>query len=432
MQRNENRSGMDKHLKKRSRKRLVGYSLAIFLLFIVSMFHWIGWNDRASAIYLLSGLIMLFSFRKEHVSLDFSVRNVIPCILLYICHLILNLNWTGNLLNTAIYTNALSFLFPVMMMVCISPSDKKTVLDNVSRWFAWLMIPALFLYVLSLFVTLPSFGTVSLSDSFESAGSDYGVARNCIFLLQPINSGSFTRFRGPFLEPGHLGMMCAFLLFANRHDYRKKHNLILLISLAATFSLAGYVLWAIGFFMIRYAQNRIRLSNLLLYSFILLSLFAFSQLYKNGDNLINELIFSRLTYDQDKGISGNNRSGAKTTLMFAEMLGDKHVLLHGYDENELTFLKGEAGNGLKYYLVVHGLIGLLLAFVYYLSLLFISKNKKIAVLSFLFVFLMFIQRTYPFWFSWIMCYNYMIDIPFAARPKIRGRIKKRKIPTCAR
>lgn len=414
-------------VRKKRKKSLTGYSVAVFLLFIISMYHWIGWNGRAPLFYVLSVIIMLCSIKKEHVVMDFSKRKVIPCLVLYVSHLIVNLNWHGDILATAIYTNTLTVLFPLMLMVCISSSDKRIVQENVSKWFSWLLIPALFIYALTLFIDLPSLGITRFSSSETFSNPTYGIDNNYFFLMTPTGSDGFSRFRGPFLEPGHLGMMSALLLFINHHDYKKRYNVVVLISLILSFSLAGYVLWVIGFFMIRYAQNRIKLKTLLLFSAVLGVIFAFSQLYNGGDNILNEMIFSRLEYDEDTGFSGNNRSGVKTALLYANMISNPKLMLHGYSASELAYLDGEAANGLKYLIIRKGLIGMLLCLAYYVCLLFISKNKKIAVLSFIFIFLMFVQRTYSFWFCWIMCYDYMIDIPFYARirkKKLKHRLKR--------
>ena len=71
--------------------------------------------------------------------------------------------------------------------------------------------------------------------------------------------------------------------------------------------------------------------------------------------------------------------------------------------NEL-FNRTIAGSGYKIFLLQYGIIGMLLVFFMYYSysLTAINENRKFAALFLLFMGIIFLQRCYPFWFSWQM------------------------------
>ena len=56
----------------------------------------------------------------------------------------------------------------------------------------------------------------------------------------------FFRFSGPFAECGHMSMICAFLLYANRFNLQQWYNIVFFISVLFSLSLAGYVLLGLG------------------------------------------------------------------------------------------------------------------------------------------------------------------------------------------
>lgn len=48
------------------------------------------------------------------------------------------------------------------------------------------------------------------------------------------------RFAGLFLEPGHLGTICCFLLYVENFNFKKLGNIVLLLGVLFSFSLAAY------------------------------------------------------------------------------------------------------------------------------------------------------------------------------------------------
>ena len=156
-------------------------------------------------------------------------------------------------------------------------------------------------------------------------------------------------------------------------------------------------------------RGRIALAKLILYIVLVVSFIQIGQHYNNGNNIINERILSRLEYDEERGISGNNRNSDAITLLALEMWsGDVGTLLFGYDNK--YFLQFEdwelIGSGFDKFLVHHGLLCVLLVLSFYLYTICTARDKKFALLFFVFVAFCFWQRCYAQWFSWIICFYY--------------------------
>ena len=275
------------------------------------------------------------------------------------------------------------------------------------------MIPGIIIYFVLFYIDLPNLGMVTYSQDIAQ-NSDYGYGYNYIFLIRPLSLAVgefFERFQGPFLEPGFLGMMSAWLLYATDHNYSKKESWVILLSLILSFSLAGYILWLLGFIFSRFTKNNIKIIKVILYLILLLSAVFIIQNFNGGDNVFNNAILSRFELDKDLGIVGNNRTTITVHEMYDKMFDDVDLFLTGYNESYFDESdRSSIGNGYTLFFVKNGFFGLLLGWSFYLYLFFSSKNKKYAFFMFLFFCACFWQRTYITWFSWLICYSYPIFI----------------------
>jgi hypothetical protein len=238
----------------------------------------------------------------------------------------------------------------------------------------------------------------------------YHPYKNFIFYVEPTSINYYWRFNGPFLEPGHLGMMSAFLLLATGFDLGKRDTWILVVATLMSLSLAGYVLAFVAFLFCRFHQGKISLQYVVLYLFVMLLFYLYGTFYDGGDNIINEKIFSRLEADEDRGFTGNNRVFGQIPLYYEMMWSDTKTMLFGYGRETMKWLAetGSRGTGFTMWMVSHGIVGTVLSMLFYLVYSLFSKNKLFAFLSFAFVCMVFWQRSYPFWFSWVICYVYGI------------------------
>lgn len=269
------------------------------------------------------------------------------------------------------------------------------------------MIPCIVTYFLVQFGTFPSIGNVWLNHE-HSYQTSYILRENYLFYVYSDFYG--IRFNGPFVEPGHLGMMSAFLLFANGFEVKRKDNMVILGTIILTLSLAGYAFAFIGYLFVLYGHGKIRFSRVMLFILTIFLIYLFANYYNGGDNLLNEKILSRLESDKEKGFSGNNRVDTEVMLYFYSMFSDEKLLLFGYGKDMYDWLLSHrhGGTGIYMWTVQFGIIGSIAAMIFYLSYTMFSKERIVPLLFFLFVVILFWQRSYPFWYSWIICFVYGI------------------------
>ena len=377
------------------------YSFFLFLLFLTTMGCWFAWGTMKTIMLTILGICLILSAIIGGIKFVFSRKNILLCAVFYIAFITVSLSFSIRIF----FTQLPYYLIPTICVVCVGNNIKQYALSYITKWFAYLLISSFIVYVFSFWIG--SSPLESISPNMETRGP----YDNFLLYVRPVISHTdFRRFNGPFIESGHLGMMSAFLLFANRFDFKKIENIIIGFILLASFSLAGYILAFIGFFFVRYHQGKTKLLNLIMYVMLVGGFYFIGQYYNNGDNLINEKILSRLEYDEEKGITGNNRVSLYQMELYAQMYNDPTLLLMGYSQETQDALEDdlEHGNGYQLYFIRHGLIGTLVAFAFYILSLLFAKDQKYAFLFLIFVILCFLQRTYPFWLSWIICYDYAI------------------------
>lgn len=381
----------------------IGFYFCIFILFLNSMGLWIGWADREKIVNLVTIIaLVLYLYNYYYVKFVFSKNNVFLAFILFI----------GNILFIQNFglTHIQGF-FIFLIICCLRHDYQIQCLYYIVKWFAWLMIVSILVFLLAQLGAMPSFGTLNrIGDVMHSYFSqDYIVRTNYLFYCASDFYG--IRFNGPFTEPGHLGMMSAFLLYADGFDFRKKETWIILFAILLTFSLAGYVLVFVSFLFLKYEKNEIKAHFILLFLIFILVVYLFGIFYNNGDNFLNEMIFSRLEYDEEKGFSGNNRVFGQIDIYYAAMFNDIHTLLFGYDKETIEYLAwhNSRGSGFVMSMVTRGIVGSLGGLMFYFVYYFYEHKNKTTFLFLSFVLLMFWQRSYPLWFSWIICFVFGIS-----------------------
>lgn len=221
------------------------------------------------------------------------------------------------------------------------------------------------------------------------------------------------RFNGPFLEPGHQAMISCLLLFANKYNFKDcKYLWILLIAIIISFSLAGYVLLVLGYMFLKVHS----VSKVVLFAIsLLIAGYVVTDVWNDGDNPVNVLIFERLEYDKDKGITGNNRTIEATDDYFYRCVKDGTIVLgiRGKDVGK----NNVRGAGYKIYLLNYGLVSLIIISIFYLLLIPPRSDKRYAYFFFLLLSIVFLQRAYPYWYSWM--FPYVIGIGVTVKNRIK-------------
>ena len=372
------------------------YAFFVFFLFLVSMQLWIGWGHKAVLMSICGILTIICGYSCNMYK--FSKKYVIAVLIIYISYIY---NSIGDVSRT-IYSQILPILIPIICVLCVRDAYKKQILMLITKWYAILLVPSVIIYLVNNIVHLPSMGII-YHDNLNYDGFE-----NYLFYVHEINGSG--RFNGPFLEPGHLGMISAFVLMANNFKLKKTYNLIILASVILSLSLAGYMLALVGYILCAYNEGKKNAGKLMIFAVVVVTCVLVAQNYNGGDNIINEKILSRFEVDEEKGIAGNNRASFHVMILFEDALNDNNLLLYGYDreyqrQNEELFT---SSNGLVFFIVRHGIVGVLIVFLFYAYLAIKAENRKYALSFLLFVCLCFLQRTYYYWIPWILCFDYAI------------------------
>lgn len=296
---------------------------------------------------------------------------------------------------------SMSFLFLYLIGYCmftLKESRKRDLLSSVTNWLGIIIAISLCFYIVWLFIDFKQFGTLK----WEAYGQDYQPYRNFYLFIMPTYGVIIPRFSGPFIEPGHLGLVASLFLFANKFDF--KRNPILWAHLAGllfSLSLAGYVMLAIGYFMIKSSSNK---QILLVAGVFAAAYFGVTQFWNGGDNPVNDTIIERLEYDENKGIKGNNRNLYSTDKVYSKMVEDGSIVF-GMGEKEYGELnkKGMVGGaGYTIYAMFHGIVGIIIIFFYYAYMSWNAKNRIFALKFLFLIAACFMQRAYPQWIAWLL------------------------------
>lgn len=376
------------------------YSL-FFFSFLLSMNLWLGWEGRAKYLNAIIAILSLVIIWLKKIKLTFSTQNIGMFLLLVLAFTLNKFVWG--------YAYVLHFL-SLFLIICLNDKDKEICLSFITKWFGYLMVPSMIVYGLFFITNLPSFGIQRGNLNDWALNSGYGVCQNYLFYMRSSFESYAIRFNGPFLEPGHLGMIGAFLLLVNGFDFKRKGMWLIMFSIVLTLSLAGYMLAFIGFMMIIFYKGKLQLKDLCLYTTLFFSIYAFGIYYNGGDNIIYEKVLSRLEADDEKGFAGNNRVFGLIDVYFAALWNDTQTLLWGYSKDTMEWLADNNSRGTGYimWMCSHGIIGTIAVSVIYIFYFLCAKARKFAGICLIFVVFMFWQRSYPFWSSWIICYVYGI------------------------
>lgn len=265
------------------------------------------------------------------------------------------------------------FLFTVSVIL-LPIDEKKLLLDAISKCMVLMIIisvPAWLLFLAG--VDLPHSDMILHPNGFHKY-FDYRFfrvdARNdeVIDMIIP-------RFQSWFLEPGQFATPCVFLFFLNGARFNRK-NLPFIIGIILSFSLVALVLF-FGSIIARkiIVKEKHLFIKLLLIAIVVGGVAYYFTQYVEQENSVNKYVFSRLEYDEDKGISGNNRTSHYFDKKYKEFLqspdrylGIKQQLSEGYNWTNNC-------SGYKKFIVKNGFIGFGL-FMWFVFLLFYFNRNK--------------------------------------------------------
>lgn len=372
---------------------LLVFATGIYLLMLHSMNAWFLWNiDRMwlEVITLMIGVVLVIRNRKTY---HFSKGSQILVLLFSLAIL-----WNSKLGLGFILMLPISFF----IMFGLSKQSLKKMLQWWTNLYAFILAVSLIGWVLSWSNILPSFGTIA-----HPAHDNYSYT-NYILCIR----GSFydIRFNSIFLEPGHTAMIAAFTLFVNKFNLKSKAVMTILISTVFTFSLAGYILMFLGYCIIALQSLKVKqiVRKVIPYILILSVVYYTGITYQNGNNLFNELILERMQIDDEKGFSGNNRTGELTDNTYESFIKTPEVMTGLSPQKYSKYVNSGfiEGAGYKLYVMQKGIIGVLFVLFAYFYIYRCSYNKRLTLGLLLVYIAAFWQRAYPFWYSWLVIFYF--------------------------
>lgn len=385
-------------------KELLKFSLLLCIL--KSMNYWMLWYTNTRIIYLFTLLLIVICVSQKKIEWKRKINGnyIIGFVFFALFAILQNYTVLANKTSLLSYSNTFLLLGIFYAVLRFGNSFKDEFICFLEKAMVFLLVPALIVFFANFFISLPYIPTIYM-DSFGN--EPYGLLKNYIFLIHHAEAiadlASFPRFCGPFLEPGQLATFLSFLLLLLKFDFSKKSRYVLLVALLVSFSLAGYVLALMGVVLVKSHKMK---KFLPLVCLLVVAYFVGAN-YNNGDNLLNKYILVRLEYDEEKGITGNDRSSGITDRIFEEelMSSTTHMLFG------LPHYRGEAigGSGYKTYLVKYGVFNLLFLLVAYLVISSSARNKREMLIFFVLLIASFLQRATPLIFYLPFLYLISLD-----------------------
>lgn len=337
---------------------------------------WPLWGGKGTAMaYCL--LVVLFGLKIHHIIKKMMLLECWSTFLfLCICFLI-------HPLFTGFHTSNILIIMSFLLALGLDDSEKVKALDMFTNILACIVAVSLPAWLIHVFVfEFPSFGEI---DNSEFKGNIYPM-NNYLLFVTMATANTF-RFYSMFDEPGVLGTLSAFVLFANKYKFEKKKNLIILIGAFFSFSLAFYILTFIGY-LSQSLKNikKILISVILL---LLLSIIAYSAL---KDNLAFQ--YSVVERISGGGVDNlDNRTGYQASRFYDSFIFTSDALM-GIGSDEMMNKQLKEGQSYKLFIIEYGVLSTIcLLFSYFV----LAGNKNINIYFFFLIFILsFLQRPFAF------------------------------------
>ncbi len=383
----------------------------ILLAFFGSLHPWFLWP--LGTLYplpsgLLIGTAMLISkttkdnwFTNDHFLAPVMGYVAISTYMLVINETNIN-GYIVNVFHTAIF-------YSIFRLKTEKMEALMTFLCKVMGGLLLVSIPAFFLYL----VGFPFVGVDAVY------GDDlYSYTNYFLFMIDDRTLWAFfPRFSSVFLEPGHLGTAATLLLSTQFGKWKKWYNIVLLVALLLTFSLAAYVIYVVVIFLKLWVQRKQFIGKLIMMVAFISTIVVGSFFYNNGENLLHDLILIRLEVE-DGEMAGNNRVTEDFDTDFEKLCESSAVIFGKKRENP------EFGNsGYKVFIYENGIVGTVLMLIFYIASLGKIRDRRATASAFILALLGFIVRGYPLWYSNYLTYY---DLAHEAPPLHDDAGKKKK------
>lgn len=376
----------------------------LLLAVLYSMNAWMFWHLPELLIpsVFFAGFFLIVITTRNAFSFQ---SNVIVVFAMLALALGINANMNG-------YIFALFKFMPFVLFVSLKDSVQISIYNNLRNAFCLLLVLSLIGWVFYLAGRDLIPGVLDVYGWSERRNDFQYIFENHFIYVVNLRMENYiiNRFSAIYMEPGYFGCLLCVLLYIERFDFSKWTTKTMLVSLVLTFSLAGYLVFAFSFASTKISDSQNRFFKLILMVCVFFLFYEFFASYNGGDNPVNQLIFSRLEYDAERGIAGNNRVEEYFDNWFNTSFIFSPDVFFGNHENYLRLFEGSVNVGWKYYVANMGLLGL---FTYILYLWKVIKEFKVDyfTICLLFIYLLIFSRGHltNFLFYFMALYYFMLQ-----------------------
>lgn len=360
------------------------FKFSLLILFLQSMFAWFLWGQLVFAV-IFSVLSTVFFASINKGVFIFKKSTFLPVFLMIFIQL-----YVVRDMNINAFIASILRIIIITIVLFLNDEIKIKIFKFLTNSLAIILLISMIAWVLYLVGIALPYTFVDVNDGQYNFNNYYFFLLNYVGMDLPV-----PRFSSVFLEPGQLGMITSFLLFANKFEFKRISVLIIFIATIFTFSLAAYVLLFVSATAYLTLNSKNSIKILVFWSALIFILFSFFSTYDNGDNMINNLIFSRLQYENGD-ISGNNRFSQDLDIYYDRFIASNDVVF-GIGSANYSKLSWEGGNaGFKVFLIQYGILGVILIFLTYLFVVFEYRTKMAWILLLVYI-LSFLQASYALW-----------------------------------
>lgn len=403
-----------------TREELFSMFWAIIIAF-QSMFPWFFWNTLLlKGVFIIIFLISSINLLKRNLDMTMSLYMVVLALFTL-------LHAKFGEVDILSSFNRLVTMLPLFIFPLFSLEYKKAFLKIL------ITIYALILGVSLLFFAAWMSGVYLPHTQIQNPNPFYPPFDNYYFFIVGVDMGIMTRFSSIFTEAGHVGMISALLLYLNGYSWRDWRNICMTIALIWAFSLAGYLLYVIGFILFTIAERKTAYQKIRTIVLTLMGIVAVIAVVGSlNRDIMDEKIFKRMEFSSSGGFEGDNRNNKYFDLVFDSL--EVEDLLIGMDQ-DIYVQKGldVDNSSYKNFILKDGVIGLVLIFIIFL--LYLKRYpSRLGTAYFILLTLSFIQRPYILWemeslpyMAAMTIFNYdQLHCHDKVPPKKRNKKSKRK------
>lgn len=282
----------------------VSFMTGLFVAYLSSLHPWFMWSLNNAYWLLFSTSCMAFAYCLDypHKALFCRTDIVVPAAVCFLLTAYMILTNALNPMQAIIpVLRACVFLFLFM----VRRESIFPIFTRICQIMACLLLVsgiAFALHVVGISLPLPSW------DCQYNEGQ-YSYTNYMLFMIDDRSIWRIIpRFSSVFLEPGHIGTAAVLLLFTQIGYWKRWYNIVLAVAALISFSLQAYVIYLALLFLAQWIKGKHVVGKMMLALVLTAAVVTGSFFYRDGENMLNNLIVLRLEMNEEGDLEGDNRA----------------------------------------------------------------------------------------------------------------------------